>query len=226
MEGALPLIALVTVVVSTGAIIVAAHFRKERVTELKAWAHEHGWEYVEQRSLPLEGATLPDALRGHDPRARHVLSGHRGRHPVTIFELTHTADRRGGETTTHRVVAVGTPGPGADLEIHRRDLARAVSFDGRGAPAQVEISFSGAFHTVGADEHFTRSVLDHETAAWLLSDCRSRSLPIRFTGDHILTWAPMRLDPDRALTAAGYLIDLVDRIPDRAWGGHSTGSGS
>lgn len=224
MEGALPMIALATVVVSAGAIIIAAHFRKERVSELNAWARAHGWEYVEQGSPPLEGVTLPDALRGHDPRARHVLTGHRGHHQVTAFELTHGPDRRGGETTTHRVVAVRTPGHGADLEIHRRDLARAVSFDGRGEPAQVEVSFSGAFRTVGADEHFTRAVLDHATAAWLLSDCRSRSLPIRFTGDHILTWAPMRLDPDRALTAADYLIDLVNRIPRRAWQPHTTGT--
>ncbi len=59
---------------------------------------------------------------------------------------------------------------------------------------------------------------------WLLSDPRSRSFPVRFTGEHVLTWAVMRLDPDRALTAADYLIDLIDRVPAQAGGTHATGS--
>ncbi|MBR8744077.1 hypothetical protein [Nocardiopsis sp. MG754419] len=223
MEGALSMIALVAVVVSAGAITVAAHFRKERVTELHSWAREHGWEYAEHDDPPLEGATLPDALLGHSPRVRHVLRGVRGRHRVVMFELTLVGGRRGGETV-HRVVAVSTPGPGADLEIHRRDLARTVSFDGRGAPEEVRASFSAAFHVVGADAHFTRAVLDHATASWLLSDWRSRSFPLRFTGEHLLTWAPMGLDPARALTAADYLIALVERVPDQAWEHHTAGS--
>jgi hypothetical protein len=34
----------------------------------------------------------------------------------------------------------------------------------------------------------------------------------------------MGLDPDRALTAADYLIELVNRIPARAWKRHSHGA--
>lgn len=229
MEGALSLIALVVVVVSAGAITVAAHFRKERVTELKGWAGEHGWHYTEHHPRPLEEATLPLALRGKDPRVQHVLTGRRGAHLVTMFELTHsssTAARRGTGRArhTHRVVAVHTPGPGADLEIRRRDLARTVSLDGRGGPEEVGRAFAEAFHTASSDDHFTRTVLDHDTVSWLLSDCRSRSLPVRFTGGHVMTWAAMRLDPDRALTAADYLIELVIRVPDQAWERNTTGS--
>ncbi|GHC91272.1 hypothetical protein GCM10007079_38440 [Nocardiopsis terrae] len=222
MEGALSLLALVTVVVSAGVITVAAHFRKERATELQAWAREHGWHYTEHHPSPLEDAVLPRAVQGPDTRARHVLTGRRGTHLTTMFEVTRSTSpvsRRGSgqERQTYRVVAVRTPGPGADLEIHRRDLARIVSLDGRGDPEEVGRAFSEAFRTVGTDDDFTRAVLGQDTVSWLLSDCRSRSLPVRFTGSHVLTWAAMHLDPDRALTAADYLIDLVDRIPAQAW---------
>jgi hypothetical protein len=229
MEGALSLIALVAVVVSAGVITVAAHFRKERVTELRHWADEHGWHYTEHHPRPLEEATLPPALRGRDPRVRHVLTGRRGAHLVTMYELSHSAPTPARRDTgrarhTHRVVAVHTPSSGAELEIRRRDLARTVSLDGRGGPEQVGRAFTEAFHTVSSDDRFARAVLDHGTVSWLLSDCRSRSLPVRFTGGHVMTWAAMRLDPDRALTAADYLIDLVSRVPDQAWERDTTGS--
>lgn len=225
MEGALPMLALATVVVSAGVIIVAAHFRKERVTELRQWADQNGFEYAEHAPLPLADTALPRVLHGHASRAHHVLTGHHGRHAITMFELTRPTDRCDtGPTPTHRVVAVHTPGPGANLEIRRRDLARTVAFDGHGTPEETEKAFASAFHTIGGDELFTQSVLAQETIAWLLSDCRSRSFPMRFAGGHVLTWAPMRLEPDRALTAADYLIDLVDRVPSRVWTCDTTGS--
>lgn len=228
MEGALSLIALVAVVVSAGAITVAAHFRKERVTELQSWARGHGWHYTEHHPRPLEEATLPVALHGPDPRVRHVLTGRRGAHLVTMFELTHSDPnaRRGTgrPRRTRRVVAVHTPGPGADLEILRRDLARTVSLDASGGPEEVRRSFAEAFRTVGSDDRFTDAVLDHDTVSWLLADSRSRSFPVRFTGGHVLTWATLRLDPDRALAAADYLIELVSRVPARAWAHDTAGS--
>jgi hypothetical protein len=226
MEGVLAVIALVAVVVSAGAITVAAHFRTERASGMRAWAREHGWHYTENHPRPLEDATLPRPVRGEHARAQHVLTGRRGQYLVTAFEHTHSASapaRRGTGRTRHtyRVVAVRTPGPGAELEIRRRDLARTVPHDGSG---DVDTAFASAFHTVGSDDEFTRSVLDRDTAAWLLADSRSRSLPVRFTGDYVLTWAPMGLDPDRALTAADYLIELVNRIPARAWKRHTHGA--
>ena len=226
MEGALPLIALVAVVVSAGVITVAAHFRQERVAELRGWAREHDWDYVEQHPSPLADVTLPEELRAPGVRARHVLTGRRGRHLVTLFELDRPSGRGGDGPAPrpHRIVAVRAPGPGAELEIHRRDLSRTVSFDGRGEPEEIDRAFAGAFRTSGDDERFARAVLTRGTVAWLLSDCRSRSLPVRFSGGHVLTWAPMRLDPARALTAADYLIDLVDRIPGRAWELDTAGS--
>lgn len=225
MEGALPMIALATVVVSAGVIIVTAHFRKERVTELRQWARRNGFDYAEHAPSPLADATLPRVLQGHAPRTRHVLTGRRGRHSIIMFELTHPTGRRGGgPTLTHRVVAVRTPGPGAELEIRRRDLARTVPFDERGTPEEIEKAFASAFHTIGGDERFTRSALGQSTISWLLSDFRSRSFPVRFTVGHALTWTPMRLDPDRALTAADYLIDLVDHVPSHAWACDTAGS--
>ncbi|MFJ9556580.1 hypothetical protein ACIRPH_22415 [Nocardiopsis sp. NPDC101807] len=212
MEGALPVIALVVVVVSAGAIAVAAHFRKERVAELRGWAREHGWTYTEHRPAPLGEAVLPRSTNGPHPRVQHVLSGRRGRHPVVIFEHTHKPrDGAAGGRQTYRIVAVRTPGPNAELEIRRRD---------RLTPS--DDAFDRAFHAVG-DTGFARAVLDRAMTAWLLSDPRSRSLPVRFSGDYVLTWAAMRLDPNRSLTAADYLIDLVERIPAEAWKRHPAG---
>ncbi|MCY9784921.1 hypothetical protein KIK06_13570 [Nocardiopsis sp. EMB25] len=224
MEGALSVIALVAVVVSAGAITVAAHFRKDRAAELRSWAHEHGWHYTDHHPRPLEDTVLPRAVHGQHARSQYVLTGRRGTHLVTAFEYTHAAsasDRRGTGRSRHtyRIVAVRTPGPNAELEIRRRVVPRPVA-DGT---EPIDAVFDLTFHTAGSDTAFTRAVLDRATRAWLLADTRSRSLPVRFSGDHVLTWAPMRLDPDRALTAADYLIDLVNRVPTTAWHGRPTG---
>ena len=207
MEGALPTIALVAVIMSAGAIAVAAHFRKERAAELRDWARTHGWTYTDHLPRPLGESTLPRSTLGPHSRSRHVLTGRRGRHPVIAFEQTHTVGRGADrDRRTHRIVAVRTPGHNADLQIlHKHD------------PNASEDVFGDAFHAAGSDPEFTEAVLDGTVTTWMLGDPRSRSLPIRFSGDYVLTWAAMRLDPDRALTAADYLIDLVERIPVDAW---------
>ncbi|WP_159942296.1 MULTISPECIES: hypothetical protein [unclassified Nocardiopsis] len=207
MEGALSVIALVAVVLSAGTIAVAAHFRKERAAGLRDWAHAHGWTYTEHLPDPLGEAVLPRSALGPHPRALHVLTGRRGPHLVTAFEQTHTTGRGTDRVRhVHRIVAVRTPGPGAELQIVRR----------RGSETSDD-TFGSAFQAVGRDPGFTAAVLDGVVTKWLLADPRSRSLPVRFSGDYVLTWAAMRLDPDRALTAADYLIDLVERIPADAW---------
>ncbi|WP_017572248.1 hypothetical protein [Nocardiopsis halotolerans] len=207
MEGALPAIALVVVVMAAGTVVVAAHFRKERATELRVWARERGWTYTEHLPNPLGEATLPRSTLGAHPRAQHVLTGRRGQHLVVAFEQTHTVGRGADRVRrVHRVVAVRTPGPNADLQILRR-RDRGASDD----------AFDSAFHTEGDDPAFTGAVLDGVVTRWLLADPRSRSLPVRFSGDYVLTWTAMRLDPDRALTAADYLIALVERVPAEAW---------
>ncbi|MEV2276571.1 hypothetical protein AB0I72_13360 [Nocardiopsis sp. NPDC049922] len=225
MEGALSLVALVAVVVSAGAITVAAHFRKDRAAALRAWARAHGWHYTDNHPRPLEDTVLPCTVHGQHARSQHVLTGRRGAYLVTAFEYTHpatAADRRGTGRSRHtyRIVAVRTPGPNAELEIRRRVEPRSAT---GGDPDRVDTVFDAAFQTTGSDSAFTRSVLDPATRKWLLADARSRSLPVRFSGDHVLTWAPMRLDPDRALTAADYLVELVDRVPSTAWNGRTTG---
>ncbi|WP_150236368.1 hypothetical protein [Nocardiopsis quinghaiensis] len=207
MEGALPVIALAAVVMSAGAVVVAAHFRKERTAELRSWARTHGWTYTDHLSRPLGEAALPRSTVGPHPRAEHVLTGRRGQYPVVAFEQTHTMGRGTGRVRhAYRIVAVRTPGPNAELRILRR-RDRGISDD----------TFDSAFHASGNDPAFTGAVLDGVVTKWLLADPRSRSLPVHFSGDYVLTWAAMRLDPDRALTVADYLIDLVERIPDEAW---------
>lgn len=213
MEGALSVIALVVVTLSAGTIAVAAHFRKERTVVLRAWAQEHGWTYTEHTARPLGEATLPLPTSGPRPRTQHVLTGLRGRHLVVAFEQTHTKGRGASRMRhAHRVVAVRVPGPSAELQIVRRRDREAS-----------EDTFDGAFRTVSEDPAFADAVLDGVVTRWLLADPRSRSLPVRFSGDYVLTWAAMRLDPDRALTAADYLIALVERIPARAWKRHAPG---
>lgn len=212
MEGALSVIALAAVVISAGTVVVAAHFRKERVTELRNWARERGWSYTDHLPRPLGEVSLPQRAHGRLPRARHVLAGRHGPHLVIAFEHTHTARKVAGKARhVHRVVAVRTPGPNAELEILPRWEHGAPSTD----------AFDNAFRTVGGDPGFTDAVFDTSITKWLLSDPRSRSLPVRFSGDYVFTWAAMRLDPDRALTAADYLIDFVERIPAKAWQRHA-----
>lgn len=214
MEGVLPTIALVVVVASVGAITVAAHFRKDRVGELRAWARDNGWTYTDQHPAPLGEAALPTEPGASSARHQHVLDGRRGVYRVTAFEHVQSVPAPTGQGLahvehTHRVVAVRTPGVGTDLEIRRRN-PRA------GAAEEVE-PFVAAFQTTGGDSEFARSVLNGALTSWLLSDTRSRSLPVRFTGGYVFTWAPMRLAPDRALMAADYLIDLLEHIPRQTW---------
>lgn len=214
MEGVLPTIALVVVVVSVGAITVAAHFRKDRAGELRAWARDNGWIYTDQHPAPLGEAVLPTEPGARRSRHQHVLEGRRGVYRVTAFEHVQSVPVTTEQGVahvehTHRVVAVRTPGVGTDLEIRRR-APRAGAAD-EAAP------FGAAFQTTGGDSEFARSVLDGALISWLLSDTRSRSLPVRFTGGYVLTRAPMRLAPDRALIAADYLIDLLEHIPRQTW---------
>lgn len=217
MEGVLPMIALVVVVVTVGAITVAAHFAKERVGELRAWARDNGWTYTDRHPAPLGEAALPTGPGVRRSRHQHVLTGSWGLYRVTAFEHVQAVPVAEGEGSghvehVHRVVAVRTPGVGGDLEIRRR-APHAGAAEG---PAEAG-PFGTAFDTSGGDSEFARSVLDGDLASWLLADPRSRSLPVRFTGGYVLTWAPMRLDPDRALLAADYLIDLLEHIPHQTW---------
>lgn len=216
MEGALSVIALVTVVVSTGAITVTAHFRKGRTDELRTWARARGWAYTESHPRPLEDTVLPRGTHGPRARSQHVLTGRHGRHEVTFFEYSHTlptTTRRGAGRTRHtyRIVAVRLPKAGPDLEIHRRAPVGGVTGE------DPESAFAEAFTTNGSDNEFTRAALDRPLTSWLLTDPRAHSLPVRFSGSYVLTWVAMRLDPDRALTAADYLIDLLERVPAEAW---------
>ncbi|MBE2998965.1 hypothetical protein IDM40_09670 [Nocardiopsis sp. HNM0947] len=213
MEGVLPTIALVVVVVTVGAITVAAHFGKDRVGELRAWARDNGWTYTDRHPAPLGDAVVPTEPGVRRSRHQHVLTGSWGLYRVTAFEhvqtVAVTTERGTGHAEhVHRVVAVRTPGVGTDLEIRRRAPHPGAA---EGAP------FGTAFDTSGGDSDFARSVLDGDLTAWLLADPRSRSLPVRFTGGYVLTWAPMQLDPERALLAADYLIDLLEHIPRQTW---------
>ena len=214
MEGVLPTIALVVVVVSVGAITVAAHFREDRVGELRAWARDNGWTYTDQHPAPLGEAVLPTEPGTRKSRRRHVLDGRRGVYRVTAFEHVQSVPVTTEQGVAHveyihRVVAVRTPGVGTDLEIRRRTP--------RAGTADEAAPFGAAFQTTGGDSEFARSVLGGALTSWLLSDTRSRSRPVRFTGGYVLTWAPMRLAPDRALIAADYLIDLLEHIPRQTW---------
>lgn len=214
MVGVLPTIALVVVVASVGAITVAAHFRKDRVGEFRAWARDNGWTYTDQHPAPLGEAVLATEPGTRRSRHQHVLDGRRGVYRVTVFEHVQSVPVTTEQGVahvehTHRVVAVRTPGVGTDLEIRRRTPCTGA--------ADEAAHFGAAFQTTGGDSKFARSVLDGALTSWLLSDTRSRSLPVRFTGGYVLTWAPMRLAPDRALIAADYLIDLLERIPRQTW---------
>ncbi|MBB6119223.1 hypothetical protein [Nocardiopsis algeriensis] len=212
MEGTLSVVALVAVVASAGAITFSSHFRQERAAEIRSWARERGWSYAASRTWQPARAALPLGPGG-DPVLSHVLTGRHRSREVTAFEFTRSApgsSRGTGEASrpTYCAVAVRAPGPCPDLRIHHR---------GPADPGPAATAFERAFASSGGDPDFTRAVLSSGTVAWLLADPRSRSLPVRFSGEYVFTWTSMRLRPRRVLTAADYLVELVDHIPAEAW---------
>jgi hypothetical protein len=68
-----------------------------------------------------------------------------------------------------------------------------------------------------ADRDFLAEILTPELRRWLLDDPRSGKWPIAIEGGYIRTWSEGYLTRKELLAEADYLIDLVERLPERFW---------
>ncbi|WP_046469251.1 type III secretion system chaperone family protein [Allosalinactinospora lopnorensis] len=206
---------------------MAAGAHSKKVKELTAWAGRHGWRYDERRPDLVDHFPGDPFDRGGSSRsADHVLSGsHRG-HRVLLYEHRYTKRSHNGQSTTstthrHRIAAVATPAPTPVLEIKEQHFGHVLlNLIGMHDLRIGDPRFDDAFRVTADDDDFARSVLSEELRTWLLAQPPGRRVPLRFTGDHLVTWESIRLDPDYALEAADHLIDVLERIPVGVWEQH------
>lgn len=212
-------IALVVVLMS-----VAQNRHEKRVKELSEWAEQRGWRYDEERAdLVDHFVGKPFVKQASGPKAQHVLSGtHRGRR-VLGYEYRYTTSSYNGTTTTStthifRIVAVAVPNSTPVLEVREEHLGHKLLEIVGVHDLQLGHSlFDETFKIEADDDDFARSVLAPEVMEWILDEPVGRRVPFRFTGDHLLTWESIGLDPGVAVETADFLIDLLERIPERAW---------
>lgn len=219
----LMLAAAVIIVLMVGSVVVSRYLHRQRVAALTAWAKANGWTYQERAgdmADRFEGA--PFGV-GFGRTATHLLTTTMGGRPVMAFEYSYKERRGSGKqqrtvTYTYAIVATTTPASRPRLQITHEHLGTrllgAVGLD----DVQLESEeFNRTFRISTDDPKFGYDVLHPRTMEWMLADTRARELSVRFERADLLTWENGRLDPQRAAWAAGYLLDLVDRVPQFVW---------
>ncbi|QBI52067.1 hypothetical protein [Streptomonospora litoralis] len=221
-----PFVLLAASLLALAATFLAPRIRyRLRGRRFAAWAQRHGWRYTE-RSSGLLGTlfpALPPGMAEHH-RLLHVLTGtHRSRSVVACDHLEPNLMTAPGNTERKhlgRVVAVAIQDSTPLLDIRdRNEPYRSAPPDTVGLD---EIStgdrrFDGAFRVSTSDAVFARAVLTPEMTARLLTRSAVRLVPLRFTGDHLMSVQPRRLAPDRVRSIADDLIDILEAVPGSAW---------
>jgi hypothetical protein len=191
--------------------------RKKKAATLSEFARRHGWTYrPSDPSLVQRWRGQPFTGRGG---AEHILYGAYRAHHVLMFEYNHTqfeikaSDDMSAGAVYSTVVALTLPGPRPWLQVTPRGWGLSERFD-----KAFEVSTSGNPHLDAgvAGERFAADVLHAGLMDWMVRDERARENPVRFEGTELLTWSEGRLDADRALRLADYLIDFVGQVPDFA----------
>jgi hypothetical protein len=77
--------------------------------------------------------------------------------------------------------------------------------------------FDGNILIRAADRDFLVEILTPELRRWMLDDPRSGKWPIAIEAGYVRTWSRGYLTRKELFAEADYLIDLVDRLPDRFW---------
>ncbi|GAB3476880.1 hypothetical protein [Nocardiopsis coralliicola] len=222
-ETLIPLVVIATVAIAVIAMAASSAALDKRIKELTAWADEHGWRFEERRPDLVGYFSGTPFDKGSNPTAGLALTGtHRG-HRVLAYEHTYTTVQSTGQTTTrktHRfhITALATPVSTPTLQIKEEHFGHTLlNLVGLHDLRLGDDDFDRAFRIETTDDDFTRAVLDADLRAWLLATPAAGHLPLRFTGDHLITWEATRLHPDRVRTVADRLADLLERIPDTAW---------
>jgi hypothetical protein len=215
---------LVALVIVGGIALVIAyrqHREHRRTALLRAWAGEQGWTYTSvdrDRIRRYEGE--PFSRDGH---ARHVLAGeHRGRQ---VFAFEYRRRGQGGPgaslspvTHHYQVVAVATPSACPRLEVTREHVGhRLLGAVGVHDLQLGHTEWDATYRVRTDDDDFTRRLLNEDLMRWMLADRRAGMRAVRFDSGDLLTWHEQGLDPRSVLREADYLIDLLERCPDRAW---------
>lgn len=227
----LGVVVLLAVAVVAFRVVGSVPERRHR-ERLAGWARENGWSYDRERpELVDRFEGQPFVERRSNARTRHVLCTRLRGHRVMAYEYSYTASHHEGRDTAttghvHTVVAVVLPGPVPVLEVAPRG-------DGDPRPAAAEAhgarvgdaAFDGAFRVAAADADFAHRVLDERVRAHLLASGGGAVVPFRFARTHLLAWEEGALDPDRAAERARALLDLLERVPEAAWGDRSDAVG-
>ena len=221
MDGAVGIVIMLVGVVVVIALIASSAAHEKKVKALTEWAGRNGWRYQAERpELVGHFEGTPFTAGGE---AKHALTGsHRGR-KVLQYEYAYTTTISNGQTTTtqrhaYRITAVETPAPTPVLEVKDSHFGHTIlDLLGIHDFRLGDEEFDGAFRVATGDDDFARAVLTEEVRSWLSGHPVGRRHPFRFTGDHVICWegVPMGHEPD--LQPAGFLADLLDRVPGEAW---------
>jgi hypothetical protein len=213
----------VVATLGVGYFVIARYLHRKRVAELTSWAQANGWTYTENAGEMVDRFVGAPFGRGFGRAAKHLLTTRMGGRPVVAFEYSYKERRGSGKdqrtvTYTFEVVATTTPAPRPTLQVTAEHLGtrllNAIGMD----DLQLESEeFNRTFRISADDAKFAYDVLHPRTMEWMLSDSRARELPFRFERSDVLTWESGRLNPQRAAWAAGYLLDVVDRVPEFVW---------
>lgn len=204
--------------------VLIVRFRRAR--RLIRWAKARGWDYRERDPSLNDTFGGPPFIVDVDRVSaypRQVLSGpHRGRQ-VLAFEYyigpSSSVVSDSSESEIFHVVAVSLPAQRPLLEVMAWNTGENPNL--LLAPQEVRPphpGFAEAFHVRTENGRFAHDVLNPHTAHWMLSDPRAGGLPLRFQGDMLVTWWREKLDPERTLWMADYLVDLLEKVPPFVWG--------
>ncbi|MFI9776636.1 hypothetical protein ACIHCV_18230 [Streptomyces sp. NPDC051956] len=193
--------------------------------ELEGVAAAHGWTYERRaRGRATEFCGVgPMPGKGANLTAWHYITGEfRGR-AFKCFEYRYSNPLSGGSQagdsrtlTFESIFLVSAPGSGPFLQVGRPSKLDTVM--GRRPRTLLDVpEFDKKFRVATDDESFVQNVLTDDVRAFLLSDQRAETNPLRVRDDELFTWYTGYLSQQAIEDRLNYLCDVIDRIPAHAW---------
>lgn len=191
----------------------------EGVAATRGWAYERrargrATEYCGVGPMPGKGSNLS---------AWHYITGEfRGR-SFKCFEYRYvnplSGDTQAGnrQYTHESVFLISAPGMGTPY-MHVGRPSKIDGMMGRGPRMLLGVpEFDKKFRVDTRDEAFVRSVLTDDMRAFLLSDQRAETHPLRLRDDELFTWYTGYLNEQEIENRLNYLCDVMERIPAQVW---------